>query len=46
MIRAHGEPPSTYQIAKQNNIEIVDATCPMVLKLQKDVRMGYEKCRL
>lgn len=43
MIRAHGEPPSTYQIAKQNNIEIVDATCPMVLKLQKDVRMGYEK---
>ncbi|MCF0209748.1 MAG: 4-hydroxy-3-methylbut-2-enyl diphosphate reductase [Bacteroidales bacterium] len=45
MIRAHGEPPSTYKTAKQNNIEIIDATCPMVLKLQKDVRQGYEEMR-
>ncbi|MBQ9254595.1 MAG: 4-hydroxy-3-methylbut-2-enyl diphosphate reductase [Bacteroidales bacterium] len=45
MIRAHGEPPHTYEIAKQNNIEIVDATCPMVLKLQKDVKQGYEQMK-
>jgi 4-hydroxy-3-methylbut-2-enyl diphosphate reductase len=41
MIRAHGEPPSTYNIAKENNINIIDATCPIVLKLQKDVKKGY-----
>lgn len=41
MIRAHGEPPSTYQLAKKNNIEIIDATCPIVLKLQKDVHKAY-----
>lgn len=41
MIRAHGEPPSTYQLAKENNIEIIDATCPIVLKLQKDVHKAY-----
>lgn len=45
MIRAHGEPPATYITAKQNNIEIVDATCPIVLKLQKDVRKGYEQMK-
>ncbi len=43
MIRAHGEPPQTYDKAKANNLEIIDATCPMVLKLQKDVRKGYEQ---
>ena len=42
MIRAHGEPPSTYEIAKRNNITLIDATCPMVLKLQKDVLTGYQ----
>lgn len=41
MIRAHGEPPSTYDLAKKNNIEIIDATCPIVLKLQKDVHKAY-----
>lgn len=41
MIRAHGEPPSTYKTAEENHISIIDATCPIVLKLQKDVRKGY-----
>lgn len=41
MIRAHGEPPSTYKTAEENHICIIDATCPIVLKLQKDVRKGY-----
>ena len=36
LIRAHGEPPQTYQTAKENNITLIDATCPVVLKLQKD----------
>ncbi len=45
MIRAHGEPPSTYEIAKRNNIKLVDATCPMVLKLQKDVLVGYQNMK-
>jgi Penicillin tolerance protein len=35
LLRAHGEPPSTYQTAKENNIEIIDASCPVVLRLQK-----------
>jgi 4-hydroxy-3-methylbut-2-enyl diphosphate reductase len=43
LIRAHGEPPSTYQIAKQNNLQIIDATCPIVLKLQEKIRNGYEE---
>ncbi|MDX5443089.1 MAG: 4-hydroxy-3-methylbut-2-enyl diphosphate reductase, partial [Hymenobacteraceae bacterium] len=34
LIRAHGEPPETYQIALENNLELVDASCPVVLKLQ------------
>ena len=38
LLRAHGEPPSTYQIAKTNNIEIIDATCPVVLALQKRIK--------
>lgn len=41
LLRAHGEPPSTYMIAKQNGIEIVDASCPVVLKLQKRIRDTY-----
>jgi 4-hydroxy-3-methylbut-2-enyl diphosphate reductase len=41
LIRAHGEPPSTYQLAKKNNLSIIDATCPVVLKLQKSVRKGF-----
>lgn len=43
LLRAHGEPPSTYRIAKENDIEIIDATCPVVLKLQKRIKDGFEK---
>ncbi|MEI8085320.1 MAG: 4-hydroxy-3-methylbut-2-enyl diphosphate reductase [Paludibacter sp.] len=42
MLRAHGEPPSTYALAKKNNITIVDASCPVVLKLQSRVKNAYE----
>ena len=38
LLRAHGEPPSTYAIAKQNNIELIDASCPVVLTLQKKIK--------
>ena len=41
LLRAHGEPPSTYRIAQQNNIEIIAASCPVVLKLQKRIRETY-----
>lgn len=41
LLRAHGEPPETYRIAKENNIEIIDATCPVVLKLQKRIKQEY-----
>ncbi len=40
MIRAHGEPPETYAIALRNNIELVDASCPIVLNLQNEIRQG------
>ena len=38
LLRAHGEPPSTYEIAKQNNIELIDASCPVVIGLQKKIK--------
>lgn len=41
LLRAHGEPPSTYEIAKQNNIELIDASCPVVLGLQKKIKKKY-----
>lgn len=41
LIRAHGEPPETYEFAQKNNIELIDATCPVVLKLQKKVKEAY-----
>lgn len=41
LLRAHGEPPSTYHIAQRNNIEIIDASCPVVLHLQKRIRNTY-----
>ncbi len=41
LLRAHGEPPSTYEIAKKNNIEIIDATCPVVLQLQKKINKQF-----
>lgn len=43
LIRAHGEPPSTYKIALENNLELIDASCPVVLKLQNRIRKSYEK---
>ena len=41
LLRAHGEPPETYAIAQRNNIEIIDATCPVVLRLQKRIKQEY-----
>lgn len=43
LIRAHGEPPSTYHLAERRGIKLIDATCPIVLALQKKVRDGYEE---
>ena len=45
LIRAHGEPPSTYAAAAERGISLVDATCPIVLALQQRVRQGYEAMR-
>jgi 4-hydroxy-3-methylbut-2-enyl diphosphate reductase len=42
LIRAHGEPPETYQMAINNNIELIDASCPVVLKLQNRVRTSFD----
>ena len=42
LLRAHGEPPETYELARKNNIEIIDATCPVVLKLQQRIRKQYD----
>lgn len=42
LLRAHGEPPETYQLAKENHIEIIDATCPVVLQLQKRIKQEYD----
>jgi len=41
LLRAHGEPPSTYEMAQLNSIRIIDATCPVVLQLQKKIRKYY-----
>ncbi len=41
LLRAHGEPPETYELAKRNNIEIIDATCPVVLQLQRRINRQY-----
>ncbi len=46
LLRAHGEPPSTYAYARLNNIQLIDATCPIVLKLQQRIRQGYHSSRL
>jgi 4-hydroxy-3-methylbut-2-en-1-yl diphosphate reductase len=45
LIRAHGEPPETYKIALDNNIELIDASCPVVLKLQNRVKHAYDKTK-
>lgn len=41
LIRAHGEPPETYKVAKERNIKLIDCTCPVVLKLQENIRKTY-----
>ncbi|MBQ5925333.1 MAG: 4-hydroxy-3-methylbut-2-enyl diphosphate reductase [Paludibacteraceae bacterium] len=41
LLRAHGEPPHTYELAQRNNITIIDATCPVVLKLQQKIHQAY-----
>jgi len=43
LIRAHGEPPSTYQLALKNNLTLVDASCPVVLKLQNRIKTSFDK---
>ena len=43
LIRAHGEPPRTYQLAKELGVELIDATCPVVARLQRRVREAYDK---
>ena len=42
LLRAHGEPPATYEIAQKNHIEIIDATCPVVLRLQKRIKQEHD----
>ncbi|MGI6223186.1 MAG: 4-hydroxy-3-methylbut-2-enyl diphosphate reductase [Prevotella sp.] len=42
LLRAHGEPPETYETARQNEIEIIDATCPVVLALQRRIKKQYD----
>ena len=42
LLRAHGEPPETYELAKANEIEIIDATCPVVLQLQRRIKRQYD----
>lgn len=43
MLRAHGEPPETYALARRNGIEIIDATCPVVLQLQRRIKRKYDE---
>jgi 4-hydroxy-3-methylbut-2-enyl diphosphate reductase len=45
LIRAHGEPPETYEIALKNNIELIDASCPVVLKLQNRIKHSYDQMK-
>ncbi|GAB4236421.1 MAG: 4-hydroxy-3-methylbut-2-enyl diphosphate reductase [Ekhidna sp.] len=45
LIRAHGEPPETYKTAIENNIELIDASCPVVLKLQNRVKNAYDQVK-
>lgn len=45
LFRAHGEPPSVYKLAKERNIDLVDATCPVVVQLQKKIKTKYQSSR-
>ncbi len=42
LLRAHGEPPETYALARENNIDVIDATCPVVLQLQRRIKKQYD----
>ncbi len=42
LLRAHGEPPATYETARKNNLELIDATCPVVLKLQQRIKQKWQ----
>lgn len=44
LVRAHGEPPSTYKTAREKNIQLIDCTCPVVLKLQERIEQAYRSC--
>lgn len=43
LIRAHGEPPATYKLALENNLNLIDASCPVVLKLQNRIKTSFDK---
>ena len=45
LVRAHGEPPATYALARQNRLQVIDCTCPVVLKLQERVRSTWQRIR-
>lgn len=45
LLRAHGEPPSTYELLRRNNNRVIDATCPVVLRLQKRIKQAYDEAR-
>ena len=45
LFRAHGEPPASYRTAAENGIEVIDASCPVVLNLQKKIRLAYERVK-
>ena len=45
LIRAHGEPPETYSLAKSLGLTVIDCTCPVVLRLQKSIREAYERLK-
>lgn len=45
LLRAHGEPPETYATARRNNIQVIDATCPVVLKLQQRIKATYDAAK-
>ncbi len=45
LLRAHGEPPQTYETAQRNNLELIDATCPVVLKLQQRIKNKWQETK-
>lgn len=45
LLRAHGEPPSTYELLRRNNNRVIDATCPVVLRLQQRIKQAYDEAK-